>query len=473
MPRQILKDGADYKNQILGSYENPATGDYEVSPIEINRDGHLIVQSSSDTPSLGTGLQNVRTSIFSDLIIGTRKPTLQMNYSHGIPLEYFNTNILNGGTLSIEQTSGEPNGNMILSTSSNPASICQIATRRTLRYMMGHESYLGGTAAFSIPQPDSEMMFGLANLDEAEEIVNGFLFEYQGIEFGVSRYTGGIRTEFIPRADFNGDFDSSVIDLNMLSIVQITFAYYGVAPIIFWYFDGEHELTTDGKIIGVGKWRILHQIKYAGTSDKPHSTNPNMSMFARTKNKGNVTPISLKTASFEFGNVSGASSDLDASARSQNYIIPPKTINGGATGQIIAAFRSPFNVNMISSYDGITIGYDNFLNTITSKLMKLSLINDGGSTLTVELWLVKNSAITGGTFVPVLHGDSILSISTNATYSLVGGRRLDIFLVDRTASEIFTFINDQMLLNPDYTALFIGFATHNTVTLANKWKELF
>lgn len=45
MAKQILKLGSDYNGQILGVRELE-NGDFEVSPIEINADGYLIVDAS-------------------------------------------------------------------------------------------------------------------------------------------------------------------------------------------------------------------------------------------------------------------------------------------------------------------------------------------------------------------------------------------------------------------------------------------
>ena len=51
MARQTLKVPSNYQYQILGSYQTE-TGDYEVSPIEINEDGFLVVDTSK-TPIAG------------------------------------------------------------------------------------------------------------------------------------------------------------------------------------------------------------------------------------------------------------------------------------------------------------------------------------------------------------------------------------------------------------------------------------
>jgi len=74
--KQILKEGADYQGQTLGSYENEQ-GELEVSPIEIDESGYTIVNTS-------------KFSIMGLIVgtINTLKSILVDSLGYIIPIEY-------------------------------------------------------------------------------------------------------------------------------------------------------------------------------------------------------------------------------------------------------------------------------------------------------------------------------------------------------------------------------------------------
>jgi hypothetical protein len=82
MARQILKVPSNYQYQILGSYQVGAE-DYEISPIEINEDGFLIVDISQ-TPITGID----KNGDVEKLIVDYRGYLVPIDYLHDIVHQY-------------------------------------------------------------------------------------------------------------------------------------------------------------------------------------------------------------------------------------------------------------------------------------------------------------------------------------------------------------------------------------------------
>lgn len=78
MAKQILKMGSDYNGEILGARELE-NGDFEVAPVEINADGHLIVDSSQ-SPISGVDKDGVVHQIITDY----RGYQVPLDYLHDI-----------------------------------------------------------------------------------------------------------------------------------------------------------------------------------------------------------------------------------------------------------------------------------------------------------------------------------------------------------------------------------------------------
>lgn len=68
----------------MGSYENPITGDYEVSPIEIDENGYLKVNMAESTPVSGINLLDE----IKPIIVDYRGYLIPIDYQHNIVHEF-------------------------------------------------------------------------------------------------------------------------------------------------------------------------------------------------------------------------------------------------------------------------------------------------------------------------------------------------------------------------------------------------
>lgn len=450
-----------YKGQMVGTVTNPD----DTVLIRADADGDLNV-SLSDANG-----HNVFSTIFGDLVTSKRIPIVASAFNNGIPLtlsRYFATG---SSSIYIEHRTineEDQSVNMLInSTGTTAGSDSYVSTKTRLRYLPGHESYAFFTAKFFNIDNEAEAFIGLFDREEGYSI--GFkdgIFSYRRTRVGTDL--------IIPYTDFNGVIDVESVDFSKIQIFGIKFGYLGVAPIEIYMFDPETELNDDGTIKGMGKWKLLHQEKYTGTSDLPHVFNANLPFASQVKNNASTNDVSIGSASFEIGNINGHCNAIDPTARQGSFALPTaKAVSG--TNVPLVAFRNPTSATMYSSIDALgATTTDSFKNTISALLKTVNITTDGAQFVRVDLYKITASNITNTpTWSPIRPYFNVLDYSTDITVDLTGVQKLYSFLAPKVGISDKDVSRENFLLYPDEYAIFVATSTNNTVNFLNTWEEQF
>lgn len=447
----------DLRSQLMGT-----TPDGRPGRIFSQYDGDLNV-SLSDANG-----HNIMASIFGDLISGTRVPIFASAFNEGIPVESFRFEWNNTAKLFIEQQdlgNGLVHNNMLVNSTGTSNSSSYVRSRNRLRYMPGHESYAFFTAKFiNADAAGTKACIGLCDAD------NGYTIGFNDGIFSYRRMTAGVE-HIVEFTDFNGHFDVSNVDFTKINIFAIKFGYLGVAPIEIYMFDVEDELDSNGKITGMGKFKLLHQEKFTGKHDYPHSINPNLPFSIFVENATTGLNVQVGTASVEMGNVNGHTNLIDPSARTGVF---NRLGLATSTNTVVAAFRNADQVSMIDSYDAAgNITYANFKNTVVALLQRIRASSDGAQPVSISIYMVDEAAITN---TPTWEKDdfyfSVVEYANDATVDLTNAKLLTAIQmgkVDRVSEEVRI---DNFLLFPGQYSVIVANG-NNTINFSNSWEEQF
>lgn len=450
-----------YKGQMVGTVTNPD----DTVLIRADADGDLSI-SLSDANG-----HNIFSTIFGDLVIANRIPIVASAYNNGIPLpliRYFPTGssrlYIAHETLNEEDQSTNV---IVNSTGTTAESDAYVSTKTRLRYLPGHESYAFFTARFENIDNNSEAFIGLFDREEGYSI---------GFKDGVFSYRRNRVDEevIVPHTEFNGIMDVSDVDFSMMNIFAIKFGYLGVAPIEIYMFDPENDLNTDGSVKGMGKFKLLHQEKYTGTSNLPHVFNANLPFASYVTNGLSTNDVGIGSASFEIGNVNGHCSVVDPTARQGVFSLPTaKAVSG--TNVPLVAFRNPLEATMYSSINALNVTEtDAFKNTISALLKTVNITTDGAQFVRVDLYKITTANITNTpTWLPINQYFNVIDYSTDITVNLTGVQKLYSFLAPKVGIAESTVTNENFLLYPGEYAIFTATSTNNSVSFLNTWEEQF
>lgn len=452
-------DTQKYKGQMLGTRDDGLT-----SYVRTEYDGDLSV-SLSDANG-----HNVFSTIFGDLIIGNRIPILATAFNNGIPLDQFEVDLSGSTIYEIEHVdiAGEDYSTNVgmLSSGTTANSSGFVKTLRRLRYLPGHESYAYFTAKFENIDDQSTAFIGLFDSEE------GYSIGYNQGQFCYRRQR--LDSELIvPISEFNGGYDVDSIDFSMLNIFAIKFGYLGIAPIEIYIFDGEHSLTEDGKVQGMGKFKLLHQEKYTGTSNKPHVYNANLPMASYVDNGLSTNNVRIGSASLEIGNINGHLCTTDPTSRDGVFTRDAVSVNG--TDVEFVAFRNPLSATMYRSINatGATTN-DEFKNTVAALLKTVKVIGDGAGAGTMKLYTITDDNITNiPTWTSVNDFNNVIDYSTDITVNLTNARLLNAFVIPKDGFTREDVRAENYLLFPGQYAIFVATVNNSTVTFVNTWDEQF
>lgn len=315
-------------------------------------------------------------SIFGDVIVGTKKPSLSYQYNYGYRDRDFTVVEANGGAVS------SSNSQIYLNTGTNAAGSCSAESRGYLRYIPGHEAYVLFTVVFTTGVPDSYQRAGMFDDDD------GFFVGYNGEDFIINRRRAGVDEQKI--IDISSVFDDGSFNPAFGNVYKISFGYLGFANITF------ECLSTDGHFVEIGRFN------YPNTSTETHISNTNIPIRGEVGNTGNTTDISLSSGSVSAGVIDGAGQDPSA----RPYTYERGSVATAAGNNMLVAFRN------ITTYNGK-------INRIRAVAQLISAATEGNKP--VRWAIVFNPTVTNVPTWTAVDPDSVIEYSTDATITFGTG----------------------------------------------------
>lgn len=360
---------------------------------------------SGEMPTLINGKPQ-GTVFGSDAIVSMEKAQVSGKWDMGIDLAGADLVITTTGYAKI--TTDE--STLEVGTGVSPTGAVKLQTRKRIRYEPGTPLFGKFTAAFpplSASNGDYTMGIGLGDSGD------GFYLAQRrregALEYGFILMRGGVEV-FTP---LTGSLPPDPTDLN---IYRIDAGYLGVAPTNIYWVDTAAEV-----------FRRAHRQVYNQRVTSVKKPDLPAAIFVR--NEGNTLNITLLNGSFEAGTVNGGAG-FDPSVRKFAY--ERRFTGASGTNKLVFAFRNPVNSDM---YDFIDINLAptqrTFVNSIASQLLEVSMEGVGNNKIVgLALYALPQGGVTGGIFNRVDLGNSVLEVSTDATFNLLNARKLDNFTLN-------------------------------------------
>lgn len=338
--------------------------------------------------------RSVGVSTFQDLIVGSRKPNINVNFvyqnSNQASVVFLNSTIFSSSGTAI-QSNSDGVAYLESGTGVGTAEIRSVAINR---YIPGQGNVDFQTMVF----PDGgeagvDMAVGYGSINSDDFIGYG----YQGTEFGIFVKLKGVE-DFKPQSEWNqntleaGNF---IIDPTKMNIQTKSFGYLGIADIIF----GINQSIYD--------WTTTHVVQSANLQAEPHMSNPSApcSMWIR-RNAGTGANIRVGTSSWFAGTIgdraAGTGSDKTPLWERNGILIPANT-----------------ETVLMSLYNKTT--YQSKTNSIRTRYGTLTITSDGNKSVSFKVYKngVDRNVGTWGDFdtngsVIEINIDSPLALTTRS-----------------------------------------------------------
>jgi hypothetical protein len=269
--------------------------------------------------------------VLGSAVSGSRYNQLEIDFNTAPGATLITNTTAGGGTITAT------NGHSLYATSSTATSSAKGVSVDTVEYRAANEMYGYFSAGFLISG-------GARTVNSYQRIgiydtTNGFFIGYNGINFGVTKRTGGVDT-FTNRINWNGDLlDGSpsskftrnnipeALDVTKSNLFRIRFAWLGSASILFDIFSPD------------GIWVNYHSIKQPNLDFNPSLTIPNLPMTIDCAKTGSgAETLTIGTACWAGGTSSSyskiTSSLTDQSLASLNRSVITGVTTGGGGGYV-------------------------------------------------------------------------------------------------------------------------------------------
>lgn len=251
--------------------------------------------------------------------------------------------------------------------------------------------------------------------------------------------------DFIAQSAWNKDvMDGSglsgmTLDQTMGNVYQIRYQWLGYGSIFFYIED------TD-----TGRFTLVHQIKYAGTSTVPSVNNPSLPLHMEARNVANTSDIVMYSASmagFVEGSQDGAHSHIGTSV----------------TAAYTSAAETPIiTIRNKHHFQGVT-------NRSSTNIIIASVATDG--TKSAILRFKAGATLTGAAFTDVSTAISPMSVDTSAT-AVSGGQEQFAVALAKVDSEVIDVAAVSFSLEAgDYLTLTCQSASNTIVTVSFNWED--
>lgn len=375
-------------------------------------------------------------TIFGDLIIGTRIPSISGQFQYG--LVSGNTNpkeddatvtVANGGTVEIV------NSELLIKSGIANNGSASIESNDYVRYLPGFEMWVAFTAKFETPDPSGDLQ--RAGLFDAN---NGFFLKYDstGLYF-VRRKLGVDNERFVNIATV---FPDGTFNPEKGNIYFIKYGYLGFATIAILAVNPDNGFSKVSKL------------KYAGLYDTIHTAQTFLPLRAESINLGSVTNKILKIGSVSAGIVNGSGHYPATRFFTERFT---GAVTAGTT--LVAIFRNK------TTFAGIE-------NRIRSQLLNVSAAFDG--TKPLQIVIKRNPTITTpGTFSDI-DPNSVFEISTDSVINTNTGRYMKVFDIGKVGQIDKTIKDLEVVLRAGEWASFELITTGaGDYTAAIRWNEQF
>lgn len=373
-------------------------------------------------------------TVFGEATVGQRIPSISIQFMYETDDRNVRYLSANGGSITYTDKMLAVNSGVAIDGDGI------FETKKTVRYVPGHESYCLFTTVFDEPVLDNRLEVGLY------EENNGFWIGYIDTDFVFVRIRDGV--EYVTKIE---DFDSDIIngnnEFNYIlnpqkgNIWKISYAYSGFDNITL-------EVLCD-----CGRWLLVHSIPYVNLYEVTHITNTYLPFRARSINSGNNTSKKVKIGSIAAGIIDGGSKDVTGRRFSASV---PATSTG--TNTPIALFRNKSTFKSISNY-------------VESKLLRISISTDGAQPVTLQI--LKGATITNTpTWTDVDANNSIHEYSVDATVDIANAYQIVGFELAKSQNYIEDVKDIDIHLYTGETALFLANGANN-VKISLNWIEDF
>jgi hypothetical protein len=260
--------------------------------------------------------------VLGSAVSGSRYNQLEIDFNTVPNASLLTTTVAGGGTITAS------NGHTLFATSTPATSSARGVSVGVVQYRAANEMYGYFSAAFTISgarQANSFQRIGIYDTN------NGFFIGWNGLNFGVTKRTGGVDT-FVNRTAWNGDLlDGSpsskftrnnipeAINLTVSNLFRIRFAWLGSASILFDVFSPD------------GIWVNYHTIKQPNIDFNPSLTVPNLPMTVDCAKAGTGTEILTIATACWAGGTSSSYSPITATLTDQSLASLNRSVITGVT----------------------------------------------------------------------------------------------------------------------------------------------
>jgi hypothetical protein len=356
-------------------------------------------------------------SEFSDLWTAERKDLFAVQFQYNIATDDVVVDTEASGTV----TQGDSMAT--LQTGTGDFAYADIHSKKSLRYLPGHEAAVHFTALFTASGTPGRQV-GVAGTKQYCGVftdLDGYFMGFDGEQFFVARRKGGQDFQTF-QADFNQDKLDGVgkslygIDLSKLNVFRIRFGWLGAAVISF-------EVMRPA-----GDWLEFHRLITPGMLDAPTSGNPVLPMRFFTDNNDTGQNIIMRTASWNGAILGG---DFASADRHKSF--------GNSKTVLAGVLTSIFQIRSAEEFHGQ-------INRVLTELCFISGATDAAQLARIRI--LKGSTVTGESFTPIDPVNSVLSIDTAGVQVTEIGTEVFTFGVTRQSSEAFSILDMHLHIEP-------------------------
>lgn len=353
-----------------------------------------------------------------DFTVTNRTAVLAAKYSQGLPSFATKNTFANGGRwylLDDPAALGFKDGTCCFETTTNAAGKCFISTEQANRYLPGHLSYFGYTAAWEgVSSSNGDFIAlvgavqrGPVSLGRSDDIKEAFMWGY-------IRQGGPVRQVLRVYKNYEfTDYDvvnQTGIDYTNLRIFEHQIGYYGIHPSIIWVFDPDKEENV---------LLDFHKFESVNTSVQ----DPNLALGVIVENKGNTSNIRILNGSVEYGNYTERDNPTDASGRDvSDRILDAGPIAVDPTdqdlAQVVGAYTISDVITSVTEVNAIGVLTADFAHRIENQLLSVSVAGDAADPVSLNLYFIPASDVVA-TFTDVIPGVSVLRRAENADITSV------------------------------------------------------
>ncbi len=270
-----------------------------------------------------------------------------------VSVVFNNTADMDTSTVSLAANGGSESvvsNNLVVSSGTATNGTAGRRSKSEIIYSPGHEGRAQFTTVFNPTTAGARQLIGFIT----EDSNNGLYLEDDGTGLFITHMRGGVQSEKIAFASWNGDLnndytlDGEVIDVDFLTgrVWRLRFGYLGYAGLIL-------ELRSPD-----GDWIVAHTIKYESET-VPLFTTTRLPLTAKVVKISGSTDIVLKSASWQAAVFGESKSPLIASENSSTTALGTSATKSGMyiSHEGYVSLEIIIATDQVSATDGIVISF--------------------------------------------------------------------------------------------------------------------